>query len=129
MTTPALVDLIARHLTDVLQCPTFRAQRLAADIENLFHLIPAAECGLVVKDYVVPADLADDEPAVEQYHAHMAAQSIAEAVVDGLLIISRPELVELPPTHETMIMLMKPFRLQATGWRLPDQDPLPEEDR
>jgi len=123
MTT--LTDVLAGHLaTRDPEEPGVRARarRIAVDIENQFHLIPAAECEPVEAEYLLPIELVEDGQAVEAAHAQFAGRLIDEAMRRGLLIISSPERHELPPLDQAMRMLSKRYQVRATGWKLPGTD-------
>lgn len=120
MTT--LTDVLVDHLaTRDPEEPGVRARarRIAVDIENRFHMIPAAECEPVEAEYLLPTELVEDGTVVEQVHARQAAELVAEAMRRGLVIINRPERYDLPPFDRSMAQHMKRFQLRAMGWRPP----------
>lgn len=120
-----LADTIrtALHRLDPTTPPTY-ADMAADAVRHAFVLIPRSETEDVETDLFAPDDLIEDPPAWENYLHAMAANASAEAIRDGLLIISRPTVAEVnPPGHFANVTGAQQYKLRALGWRLPDQDP------
>lgn len=102
-----VVDLMAERI-DIAQVVADHFRRLgphippdalgtARAVDDAFFTIPRSEITDCNYEYSIPQDMAEDDPVVEGYHAHVMNDALLDAYSKGLMPVEIPRRHRLPP--------------------------------